>query len=93
MTVAMPQLIQKAREQLAELTGLELGSTLSASREDNLWKVQVEVVEKKSLPDSQDILATYELTMDEDAKVVDFARIGMRKRIDVMVPAGAESEV
>jgi len=90
--MAMPQLIQKAREQLTELTGLELGSTISASKEDNTWKAQIEVVEKKSLPDSQDILATYELTMDGDAKVIDFARVGMRKRIDVMVP-DTEGEV
>ena len=86
MAMAIAQLIQKAREQLTELTGLELGSTISASKEDNIWKVQIEVVEKKSLPDSQDILAAYELTMDDDANVVNFTRIGMRKRIDVMVP-------
>jgi len=92
MTVAMPELIQKAREQLAELTGLELGSTLSARREGDVWKVQIEVLEKKSVPDSMDILATYELTMGEDAGVVDFERIHMRKRIDVMVPV-TEGEV
>jgi len=92
MTVAMPQLIQKAREQLSELTGLELGSTLSARKEGDIWKVQIEAVEKKSLPDSQDLLATYELTMDDAARAVDFARIRMRKRIDVMVP-DTEGEV
>ena len=92
MTMAMPKLIQKAREQLAELTGLELGSTVSANREENVWKVQIEVVEKKSLPDSMDILATYEMTMDEDANVVDFTRRGMRNRID-MATTSTESEV
>ena len=92
MTVAMPQLIQKAREQLTELTGLELGSTISANREDSIWKVQIEVLEKKSLPDSMDILATYELTMDEDANVMNFERLRMRKRIAVMVPE-TEGEV
>jgi len=90
MTVAMPELIQKAREQLTELTGLELGSTLSARKEGDAWKVQIEVLEKKSLPDSMDILATYELTMDQDAKVMDFERLRMRKRIDVMVPETAD---
>ena len=93
MTVAMPELIQKAREQLTELTGLELGSTLSARKDDNVWRVQVEVIEKKSIPDSQDLLATYALTMDKDANVVDFERLGMRKRGDAMVVPGAESEV
>jgi len=90
--MAMPKLIQKAREQLAELTGLKLGSTVSANRKENVWKVQIEVVEKESLPDSMDILATYEMTMDEDANVADFTRIGMRNRID-MATTGTESEV
>ena len=93
MAVAMGQLIQKAREQLGDMTGLELGSTLSARKEGDVWKVQIEVLEKKSLPDSMDILATYELTMGDDAGVVNFERLRMRKRIDVMVPEGAESEV
>ena len=39
------------------MTGLEMGSTLSARKDDTVWHVQVEAVEKKSLPDSQDILA------------------------------------
>ena len=37
-------------------------STVSAGKDESGWSVRVEVVEKKSLPDSQDILATYELS-------------------------------
>jgi hypothetical protein len=91
VAVAMGQLIQKAREQLGDMTGLELGSIVSARRDDRAWHVRVEAVEKKSLPNSQDILATYDLTMDDDANVLDFSRIGMRKRCDTAIP-GEESE-
>lgn len=87
MAVAMGQLIQKAREQLGDMTGLELGSTLLARKDDDGWHVQVEAVEKKSLPDSQDILAIYDLTLDEDANVLDFNRSGMRKRGDTTLPS------
>lgn len=90
MAAPMGELIQKAREQLGDMTGLELSSTLSARREGDGWHVQLEAVEKKSLPDSQDILATYDLTMDESANVLDFNRIGMRKRGDTVIP-GEES--
>ena len=85
MAVAMGELIQKAREQLGDMTGLELGSTLSARKDGDGWHVQVEAVEKKSLPDSQDILAMYDLTMDDNANVLNFNRIGMRKRGDTMI--------
>ena len=85
MAVAMHELIQKAREQLGDMTGLELGSTLSARKDGDGWHVQVEAVEKKSLPDSQDILAMYDLTMDDNANVLNFNRIGMRKRGDTVI--------
>lgn len=93
MAVTLPDLIEKARKQLGEFTGLPLGSTISARKDKRGWRIQVEVVEKKSIPDGQDILATYELTVDEDANVLDFARIGMRKRVDAVTSVGAELEV
>ena len=83
MTMALPTLVTKARQQLAELTGLPTGSTVLVRQSDTGWCVQVEVVEKKSLPDSQDILATYELTLDGEGSLLNFARIGMRRRADV----------
>ena len=93
MTVALADLIEKARKQLGEFTNLPLGSTISARRDKRGWRVQVEVVEKKSIPDGQDILATYELTVDEGADVLDFARVGMRKRVDAVTLVGADLEV
>ena len=93
MTVTLPEMIEKARKQLGEFTGLPLGSTILARKNDRGWLVQVELVEKQSIPDGQDILATYEMTVDEDANVVDFSRVGMRKRVEVVTPAGTELEV
>ena len=90
MAEAMVQMIQKAREQLSDMTHLELGSTLSVRKDDRVWHVQVEALEKKSLPDSQDILATYGVTLDEGGNVLDFARTSMRKRSDTTLPEGAE---
>jgi len=90
MPIAIPQLVERAREDLASLTGLELGSTLSSLKDEKGWRVQVEMVEKKSLPDSMDILATYECLMDDDGNLLEFKRAGMRKRIDVLEPQGEE---
>jgi len=89
--MTLPDLVKKAREQLGELTGLAVGSTVSVKKGESGWCVQIEVIEKKSLPDSQDILATYEVMLDEAANLLDFARVGMRRRMDVTAAAGAES--
>lgn len=83
MTMAMLDFVRKAREQLHELTGLKVGSTVSVGKGDGGWCVQVEVVEKVSIPDSQDILATYELSVDDEGNVRNFYRIGMRRRAEV----------
>jgi len=82
MTVAMSDMVEKVRQEFQTLTNLKLGSTVSVRKDKNGWHVQVEALEKASIPDSQDILANYELNADEDGNVVDFARIGLRRRND-----------
>ena len=92
MTMALLDLVKKTREHLAELTGLKVGSTVSVRKGESGWCVQVEVVEKNSIPDSQDILATYELSVDDEGNVQNFTRVGMRRRAEVALTAGAGAE-
>ena len=82
MALAIPQLIEKAREELSKVTGLELSSTLGAAKEEEGWKVSVEMVEKHSLPDQMDILAIYEALLNDDGNLISFSRKGLRKRIE-----------
>jgi len=83
MALSISKVIQKARSELANLTGLEISSTVRAEKEGDGWLVVIEVVEKRSIPDSMDILAKYETRLDADGNMLDFKRAGMRKRIDV----------
>jgi len=39
-------------------------------------------VEKHSIPEGMDILASYETRLDGDGGMLEFRRIGMRRRID-----------
>ena len=91
MAMALAELIEQARRQLGRLTGLALGSTVSVRKQDRRWRLRVEVVEKKSVPDSQDLLATYDLAVDEEGRVMDFSRIGMRRRMDPVTVGADES--
>lgn len=83
MALNMSKVIQKARSELNNLTGLEISSTVAAEKEGDGWLVIMEVIEKRSIPDSMDILARYETRLDADGNMLDFKRTGMRKRIDV----------
>lgn len=86
MALPIAQVLERAREQLSELTGLELSSTLAVAKGEEGWNVSVEVVEKHSLPDQMDILAIYDIRLDDDGNLLEFNRSRLRKRIDVEEP-------
>lgn len=54
----------------------------SLSAEDEGWKVNVEMLERKAVPDTQDILGTYELKLKGDGELIGYKRTTMRKRGD-----------
>lgn len=82
MAKSMQGIIEKAREEISKITGLELSSTIGAVKEEKGWKVTMEMVEKHSLPDQMDILAAYVVILDNDGNVIEFKRAGLRKRVD-----------
>ncbi len=82
MALGIREVIEKARSELSLLTALEVGSTLGAARDSDGWLVSIEVIEKHSLPDGMDVLATYETKLDPDGNMLEFKRVRMRKRID-----------
>lgn len=82
MALTMSKIIQKASSELNSLTGLEISSTISAERQEDSWLVSLEAIEKRSIPDSMDILATYEMGLDLEGNMQEFRRTKMRKRID-----------
>ena len=65
-------------------------SVVSMSKEAKGWKAVVEVLERKAVPDTQDLLGRYELTLNEDGELLGYKQVLMRRRQDRL---GAESEV
>jgi len=82
MKINFVDVIKKARSELNMLTGLEISSTISAKPDEDGWKVTLEAIEKKSIPDNMDILAIYETILDQEGNMLKFDRVRMRKRID-----------
>lgn len=77
------QLIESAREEISRATGLELSTTLGASKDERGWRISMEMIEKHSIPDQMDILATYDVILDDDGKLLEFNRRKLRKRVDI----------
>lgn len=71
-----PVLIESLLNKKAEgITGV--------TREGEEWKVLIEVLERKSVPDTQDILSTYELKLTGGMDLTGYRRIGLRRRGDM----------
>jgi hypothetical protein len=84
MAKQIHQLIEIAREELSKVTGLELSTTLGASKDERGWRISMEMIEKHSIPDQMDILAVYDVILDDDGKIVEFNRASLRKRVDTV---------
>src|SRR5205814_4990186 len=70
-------IVPKAREQLERLLGREAESVSGIERTDGHWTVSLEVVEMRRVPESTDVLASYEVVLDEDGRV---ARLRQTRR-------------
>jgi len=69
------QLVNRAREQVADVTGHSVEGVSGFRREDDeAWTVLVEVLELERVPNTMDLLATYAVTLSEDGDVVGMER-------------------
>jgi len=68
------EIATKARELLRSLRGVDAESVSAVGRTDNGWRVALEVVELRRIPDSTDVLASYEVELDGDGGFLGFER-------------------
>jgi hypothetical protein len=68
------QLVNRAREEVADVTGRSVESVSGFQRDDEAWTVLVEVLELERVPNTMDLLATYAVTLSEDGDVVGMER-------------------
>jgi hypothetical protein len=62
-------------QQLVELTGKDFEGIVGFTKDDDGWLVQVEVVEMRRVPNSTDVLATYEVSVDSDGDLDGYRRL------------------
>jgi hypothetical protein len=75
------ELAQQARRQVSEMTGLESGTVTGLDRAgDQCWVVTVEVVELERIPNTMDVMGTFEVTLSEEGELVGLRRSGRHRR-------------
>jgi hypothetical protein len=66
---------EHAKQQLATLVGKEPETVSSLERAGDGWFVTVEVVEVSRIPESTDVLASYQVELDDDLNLRRYARV------------------
>jgi Gas vesicle synthesis protein GvpO len=69
------EVVARAREQLETLVGRSPESVSAMERTHDGWLVTVEVVEVSRIPESTDVLVSYEIELDDDRNMRRYARV------------------
>lgn len=65
-----------------ELFNKEIESILAIKKSEKGWEIQVEVLERKALPDKFDLLKIFEFNLNENGKILGFKQIKKIQRGD-----------
>lgn len=66
-----------------DVVGHPLDGIISVERDEDDWRVAVETVERRGVPDTQDILGRYEILLDDDLTVTSYHRTHRYRRDDM----------
>jgi hypothetical protein len=79
--VHLSDLVQEARRQVSELTGLRAETVTGLNRAgDDRWVVTVEMLELARVPSTMDVLGTFEVTLSEDGELLGLRHLGRHRR-------------
>jgi hypothetical protein len=78
--VSPSELARAARSQLAELTGRVPESVLGLRKDDDGWKVTIELVELSRVPSSTDLLGCYVVALDDGGELIGYERVRRYQR-------------
>jgi Gas vesicle synthesis protein GvpO len=73
-TVPAAVAARKAARHVVDFTGRSPECVVSIDRADGGWQVGVEVVEIRRIPDTQDVLAIYEVRVDHGGDLLSYRR-------------------
>jgi len=73
----------KAALQKLLAEGKVITDVTAVTKEGNKWHVLIEVLERRAVPDTQDIIGKYKLILDEKKELLGYERVELRRRGDM----------
>lgn len=82
-TMKLVDIQRKIVPQIKELLMKEPESISSVKESDKGWTIECEVLEKKSIPETYDLLKVFEFTLNTEAQITGFKMVKRMRRGDV----------
>jgi len=76
----MKELAERAKNQLAEVTGLKPVTVTGTFKDEQGWHITLDMLEMVRIPPATDVLGDYDVLMDEDGNMLKFERTRTRLR-------------
>jgi len=76
--------VRACTRSLEEITKLAVSNVTAVEPESDGWHLQVEIVEKRAVPEAMDILGLYDVWLGAEGELLRFSRRSTRRRMDVM---------
>jgi len=65
-------------------------TVVGVEEKEGEWKVMVEALERKAVPDTQDLLGRYEIRLSKNGELIGWTQKMVRRRADRMILADEE---
>lgn len=65
-------------------------TVIDVEKKKEEWTVTVEVLERKAIPDTQDLLGRYVIRLSKNGELIGWTQQMIRKRCDIIMPTEAE---
>ena len=73
-------LAEQVKNQMAEVTGLKPVTVTEIFKDDQGWRISLDMLEMSRIPNSTDLIGEYETVLDEAGNMLKFERKATRLR-------------
>lgn len=72
--------VEIAKREMAAITGLAPDTVARLDRADDGWSVEIDMLEHRAIPRTHDLIAAFEVRLDDDGRVLRWKRTGRFQR-------------
>jgi hypothetical protein len=72
----VPDLISRTKIQMQQITGLPAETVSRCNQAETGWMLGIDMLEHRSVPRTQDLLASFEVNLDENGTITSWRRTG-----------------